>query len=285
MILSRRVLVESRAPGRRTIPDLPAGTRCSRAATALLTLGIIKGSEWGWGSPRVIGAFAAAIVLGPCSSLAARWHRSPMLDLGLLRIRSLAVANVAHADRGRGLLRLRALQRPLPDDGLALLGAPGRPRDHARAVRRSRRGRPGRPVGRPLRSALGALRAAVSIWAAGVELLIRGVGLAPNFLSEWLPAMIVLGIGAGITFPVVGAAAVASVSGGRFATATGLNSISRQLGAVLGVSLLVAIIGTPVAGGGRRRIRPRLDIRRGLLPGGRARLPFDRPGRADASRG
>ena len=34
-----------------------------------------------------------------------------------------------------------------------------------------------------------------------------------------------LGIGAGITFPVVGGAAVAAVPGGRFATATGLNSV------------------------------------------------------------
>ena len=56
--------------------------------------------------------------------------------------------------------------------------------------------------------------------------------------------MIVLGIGAGIAFRW-SAPAVASVSGGRFATATGLNSIARQLGAVLGVSILVAIIGTP----------------------------------------
>ena len=32
---------------------------------------------------------------------------------------------------------------------------------------------------------------------------------------------------------------------GRFATATGLNSVSRQVGAALGVALVVAIIGTP----------------------------------------
>ena len=83
------------------------------------------------------------------------------------------------------------------------------------------------------------------IWAAGVGSWSGGWGSSPISCASGFPAMIVLGIGAGITFPVVGAAAVASVSGGRFATATGLNSVSRQLGAVLGVSLLVAIIGTP----------------------------------------
>ena len=54
-----------------------------------------------------------------------------------------------------------------------------------------------------------------------------------------------LGVGAGICFPVVGGAAVAEIPGGRFATGTGINSVARQLGAVLGIALLVAIVGRP----------------------------------------
>ena len=54
-----------------------------------------------------------------------------------------------------------------------------------------------------------------------------------------------LGVGAGTLFPNLSGAAVASAPGESFATATGLNSVSRQVGAALGVALVVAIIGTP----------------------------------------
>jgi NTE family protein len=245
VFLSRRVLIESRAPGRRTIPDL-LGALVLAAATALLTLGIIKGSEWGWGSPRVLGAFAAAVALAAFFVWRCTWHRSPMLDLSLLRTRSLAVANVLTLVGAAGfyayvlcnvLFLTSVWGYTVLQAGLAITPGPF----IAAAV--------AGPAGR-LADRIGArwvLFGGGLIWAAGVVLLIRGVGLQPHFLSEWLPAMVVLGIGAGVTFPVVGATAVAGVSGGRYATATGLNSIARQLGAVLGVSLLVAIIGTPSA--------------------------------------
>jgi MFS family permease len=57
--------------------------------------------------------------------------------------------------------------------------------------------------------------------------------------------MILLGIGAGTLFPNLSGAAVASAPGGSFATATGMNSVARQIGAALGVAVVVAIIGTP----------------------------------------
>jgi EmrB/QacA subfamily drug resistance transporter len=243
VLLSRRALVESRAPGRRTIPDL-AGALLLAAATASLTVGIIKGSEWGWGSPRVVGAFAAAVVLGAMFVYRCTWHRSPMLDLGLLRIRSLAVANLLTLVGAAGfyayvlcnvLFLTTVWHYSVLQAGLAITPGPF----VAAAI--------AGPAGK-LADRIGArwvLFGGGLIWAAGVEMLVQRVGLQPHFLSEWLPTMVVLGLGAGVTFPVVGAVAVASVSGGRFATATGLNSIARQLGAVLGVSLLVAIIGTP----------------------------------------
>ena len=57
--------------------------------------------------------------------------------------------------------------------------------------------------------------------------------------------MVILGIGAGLTFPTLSGAAVGSVPGPRFAVATALNSVSRQLGAALGVAVLIAILGNP----------------------------------------
>ena len=69
--------------------------------------------------------------------------------------------------------------------------------------------------------------------------------MSPDFLGEWLLGMVILGVGAGLTFPTLSGAAVGSVPGPRFAVATSLNSVARQVGAALGVAILIAIIGKP----------------------------------------
>ena len=48
-----------------------------------------------------------------------------------------------------------------------------------------------------------------------------------------------------LTFPVLSAAAVAGLPPERFGVGGAINQTARQMGAVLGVALLVAIIGTP----------------------------------------
>src|SRR5215217_8032317 len=79
LLAGRRTLVESRAPGRRTMPDL-TGAGLAAVAIAVVTLGIVQGDAWGWTSAAVLGAFAAgaglvALVVRRCT-----WHRSPVLD-------------------------------------------------------------------------------------------------------------------------------------------------------------------------------------------------------------
>jgi NTE family protein len=74
---------------------------------------------------------------------------------------------------------------------------------------------------------------------------VERVGVTPDFVGEWPPGMVLLGIGAGTLFPNLSGTAVASTPGGSFATATGTNSVARQVGAALGVAIVVAIIGTP----------------------------------------
>jgi len=62
-LLARRRLAESRAPGRRRIPDLP-GTLLFAIAIGALVLGVVKGQEWGWGSARILGCLATALAFG-----------------------------------------------------------------------------------------------------------------------------------------------------------------------------------------------------------------------------
>jgi len=92
------------------------------------------------------------------------------------------------------------------------------------------------------------------IWASAYVWYATRVGVEPAFLTEWLPGQVLSGIGVGATLPILGSAAVAAVPGGRFAAASSIVSSARQLGGVLGVSILVVIVGTPAAA----TIEPRL---------------------------
>jgi MFS family permease len=64
-----------------------------------------------------------------------------------------------------------------------------------------------------------------------------------------LPGVIATGIGVGLTVPTLTATAAASLPPQRFATGSAVVSMARQLGYVLGVAILVAVLGTPTAAG------------------------------------
>ena len=53
------------------------------------------------------------------------------------------------------------------------------------------------------------------------------------------------GAGVGLSFAAWGSAAVAELPPSRFATGSAISATSRQIGAVLGIAVLVAVVGTP----------------------------------------
>ena len=78
-VVARRGLVESRAPGRRQVPDL-RGAILLAAGLSLLTLAMVKGQDWGWSSARWWACSAREL---PCSAGFAtsnRVHPAPILD-------------------------------------------------------------------------------------------------------------------------------------------------------------------------------------------------------------
>jgi NTE family protein len=245
LVLAQRVLVESRAPGRRRMPDLLGGAVLAIAIAALV-LAVVKGQEWGWSGGRVLGVFAAAIMLGAYFLFRSSRQRAPVLDLSLLRIRSFALSNSVTVVMASGfyaytlcnVLFLTSVWRySILTAGLALTPGPLSAMAVAGPASRVVERYSHRAVAVP-----GAL-----IWAAGMAYFATTLGVRADFLGGWLPGMLILGLGAGLTFPTLSAAAVSSVPGPRFAIATSLSSVSRQLGAALGVAALIAIIGTPSA--------------------------------------
>lgn len=242
-VLAQRVLIESRAPGRRHMPDLLGGAVLALAIAALV-LAVVKGQEWGWGNARVLGAFAVAAVLAAYFLFRSSRERNPVLDLSLLRIRSFALSNTVTLVMAGGfyaytlcnVLFLTGVWRySILTAGLALTPGPVTAMAVAGPASRVVERLGHRAVAVP-----GAL-----IWAGGMAYFATTLGGGPDFLGGWLPGMLILGVGAGLTFPTLSAAAVGSVPGPRFAVATSLNSVARQLGAALGVAVLIAIVGTP----------------------------------------
>lgn len=241
----RRLLVESRAPGRRRMPDL-VGAGLSAGMLGLLTLGLVKGGDWGWISPQVVACFVGAAVALVLFVLSSRRHPAPLLDPTLLRIRSFAVGNVATIVAGAGfyaylLCNILWLQYvwgySILASGLAVV-----PGALVAAVLAAVLG----PVAQKRGYRLVIIPGAV-IWALAYVWYATKVQVTPDFLGTWLPGQLLSGIGVGATLPVLGSAALAAVPGGRFATASAVNSSARQIGAVLGIAILVIIVGAPTA--------------------------------------
>ena len=247
IVATRRTVVESRAPGRRVMPDIP-GALLLAGALALLNLGIIKGNDWGWSSPPVLGSFLLAALLTALFVRSSLRHRAPVVDPALMRIGSFRTASAATVLAGLGfyaylLTNILWLQYVWGYDvlraGLALV-----PGALVAAVVAARLGPLAERVGYRVLVVPGAL-----VWAGAYLWYHQRVGLEPAFWAEWLPGQVLSGIGVGATLPLLGSAALAAVPGGRYATASALVSSARQLGGVLGVSILVLIVGNPTGPG------------------------------------
>ena len=243
LVFARRHLVESRAPGRRRMPDL-VGAGLMVALLVVLNLGIIKGGDWGWTSPAVIGCFVATVLLGVAFVISSRRHRAPLLDPQLLRLPSFAIGSLATVVAGFGfyaylLTNILWLTYVWGYDvltaGLALV-----PGALVAAVVAARLGPLTERYGYRVFVVPGAL-----VWAGAYLWYHQMVGLEPAFWSEWLPGQVLSGIGVGATLPLLGSASLAAVPGGRYATASAVSSSARQLGGVLGIAILVVILGEP----------------------------------------
>jgi EmrB/QacA subfamily drug resistance transporter len=241
VLAGRRALRERpRLEGR--LPDLP-GALMLAASLALVTLAIVEGNDWGWAAPATLACFAAsAVLLGgvvwrstrhprPIVEPALFAHRSFRLgNLGTLLFAaaffSLILGNVLFLTGVWGYTVLQAGAATLPGPAMSTLvsGPAGRLADRFghRAV----------------------IVPGTLFFAAGVMVL-RSAGAQPDWLGLWLPGAVLTGIGIGFAFPTLGSAAVRDVPDGRFATASAVNAAFRQVGAVLGTAILVAIVGEP----------------------------------------
>ena len=79
---------------------------------------------------------------------------------------------------------------------------------------------------------------------AGLSLLAIRITAHSDYVSVWLPSMLLTGFGIGCTFPVLGASAVSSLPKERFSVGSAVNQTARQVGGSIGIALLVVILGS-----------------------------------------
>jgi len=243
LIPARRLLRESREANPGALTDI-AGIVLLVAGVGLLSLGIVKGQDWGWSSAGVVGSLvASALVLAAFIARSAR-HPAPVIELGLLRVRSFAVANAGvflfalgfYAVLLANILFLTSVW------GWSVLraGIAVTPGPLMAALSATVGGRLADRYGQRVVALPGGL-----LFAAGCVVFATATGATPHYASEFLPATLLTGTGVGLSFAAWGSAAVAELPPSRFATGSAISATSRQIGAVLGIAVLVAVIGIP----------------------------------------
>jgi EmrB/QacA subfamily drug resistance transporter len=228
-------------------PDL-AGSLLAVAAVGALALGAVQGPVWGWGDPRTLAAFAGSALLMPLLVWRSAVHPAPVLELALFRVRSFSTGNLGALLLGTsffGLVLANSLYLTQVWDysvlraGLAIAPAPLTSALAAfSAARFTDRIDPRRFI---LPGALVSTLAAV--WLA------TRVGTERAFLAEWLPGMLLMGVGVGLGFATIVAVCVRDLGPAELGVGSGMSATMRQLGAVLGVATLIAILGPAPASG------------------------------------
>lgn len=217
----------------------PVGTLLIGGGVFLAVWGVVHGNEDGWTSATVLVPLLAAAVLLPAYVGWARGRDHAVLPLRLFRSRSFSIANLAaltftvgifgtvfllsqYLQVVQGHSPLEAGVRTLPWTAAPMVVAP------LAGVFIGRLG------ARPLLIAGLALQAVALVWFAG---LTESGADYPSFV----PALLLAGVGMGLTFTPISTAVLDGLPDGDFAVASSTNSTVREFGVALGIALLVAV--------------------------------------------
>jgi EmrB/QacA subfamily drug resistance transporter len=217
-----------------------AGAVTVTASLMLAVYAIVNGNEVGWGSTRTLGLLGASAALLCLFVWIEARVRSPLVPLGLFRLRNIAVSNVVGVLWAAAMfawfflsalyLQLVLGYTPL-QVGLAFL-----PANLIMAV--FSLGLSAKLVMRfGIRLPLGA---GLGLAAVGLFLFARAP-VDGSFAIDVLPSMILLGIGAGMAFNPVLLAAMSDVSSSEAGLASGIVNTSFMMGGALGLAVLASL--------------------------------------------
>ncbi|MCX4834805.1 DHA2 family efflux MFS transporter permease subunit [Streptomyces sp. NBC_01016] len=244
LVAGRRVLKESRTPERGAL-DIP-GTILSVLGVGTLSYALIEGGSRGWTSPVILGGFAAATVLLGTFVAVERRHPAPMLPLGLFRQRLFTVSNSAMIVVGFALMGSYFFFSQffvyVQGSSILMAGLQTLPATLAMVVVSPFAGRLAARYG---------YRSVVTggLALAGLGLVALGwVHADTGYANVWW-RLAMVGIGFALTMSPLTGAAIQAVDPQEGGLASGVSSTTRQIGAVLGVAVLGAVVRAFQSGG------------------------------------
>jgi EmrB/QacA subfamily drug resistance transporter len=239
VVLSLRLLPAGHGPAADSRLDV-AGAITVTSSLMLAVYAIVNGNEVGWGTVRTLGLLGAAAVLFIAFLLIEARVPSPLVPLGLFRLRNLAFSNIVGVLWAAAMfawfflsalyLQLVLGYSPL-EVGLAFL--PGNLIMGVLSLGVSARLVMRFGIRPPLATGLG-------LAALGLLLFARAP-VDGNFVVDVLPSMVLLGIGAGIAFNPVLLAAMSDVDPSDAGLASGIVNTSFMMGGALGLAVLASL--------------------------------------------
>jgi EmrB/QacA subfamily drug resistance transporter len=238
--IARRLLPADRGIGFGEGADVPGAV----LITSALMLGvytIVKpAAEHGWGASRTLELGAVSLVLLGAFVAREATARNPLIALRIFRSRNVTGANLIQVLSVAGMfgmffLGALYLRRVLGYDALQI-GLAFLPVTITMGLLSVR-------FSEPLIMRFGARTAVLGglvLMAAGLVLFAQ-VPVKSNYLTDVMPTMILLGTGAGLSFPALMTLAMSGATQSDAGLASGLVNTTAQVGGALGLAVLATL--------------------------------------------
>jgi EmrB/QacA subfamily drug resistance transporter len=231
------LISESRDPNVRSF-DVP-GAVLVTSGLVVLVYAITQANDFGWGSAKTIGLFAAsaALLVGFLG-----WEaraKDPLMPFSIFRLRTLVGANVAALILGTAMFGMFLMLTLYMQQVLGYS---------------------------PMRTGVAYLAVAGTaiVWSALAAQLVTRIGVKPvlvvgmtaltaglvyftqvsvggSYLGDLLPGFLLISVGIGFSFVPISIAALAGVKDSEAGLASGLFNTSQQIGGALGIAALSSI--------------------------------------------
>ncbi|HYC43393.1 MAG TPA: MFS transporter [Noviherbaspirillum sp.] len=207
-----------------------------------IALAITQSESPLWSATDVAVAALAGFVILAAFIAWQRKAQSPVVDLGLFRNRTYSAVNLATLAFGTAFAMMffgyfafmtGIWHYSLPVAGIAV--TPGPLTVVPVAVLTGRLA--GRYGHRPFLVTGAFIYAMAGVWQLTIP------GTEPAYLTQWLPGLLLSGIGVGMVLPSLSGAAVANLPPAHYAVGSAVNQAVRQIGTVLGVAFTVVFVG------------------------------------------
>ncbi|MFJ4626957.1 MFS transporter [Streptomyces sp. NPDC088847] len=224
------------------IPDLVGGAFLM-IGTGALTLALVEGPNWGWGSASTVGAFVVAVFGVTLTVFRASRASSPVIDLTLFRDPTFTWANIGSFVLSLAFgLQLLGLVLWMQEGwgwsairtGLAISPGPIMVSLTSLGLRRWTSKLPSGAV-----AALGGVAL-----GAGAVLIATLLTVDHHYAGEVLPGWMLCGAGVGLSTPALVGSATRGLGRHQTSTGSAIVQMNRQIGLTLGVAVLVVIVGS-----------------------------------------